>query len=59
MIVLGESNLVLELAFQQEEGDDADLIVRMAEEKRIALVIPACALFEPYETPVCKRHPSQ
>jgi hypothetical protein len=24
MIVLGESNLVLELAFQQEEGDDAD-----------------------------------
>jgi hypothetical protein len=29
MIVLVESNLVLELAFQQEEGDDADLIVRM------------------------------
>ncbi len=50
MIVLAESNFVLELAFQQKEAQEAGRIVEMAEGKRIELVIPACALFEPHET---------
>jgi predicted nucleic acid-binding protein len=50
MIVLIEANFVLELAFQQEEADEADRVVTFAETGRIQLVVPACALFEPYET---------
>lgn len=55
MIVLAESNFVLELALQQEELDEADRLVAMAEAREIELVIPACALFEPYETLVRRR----
>jgi hypothetical protein len=50
MIVAVESNFVLELALRQEEAADADRIVKLAETSKIQLVIPACALFEPYET---------
>jgi hypothetical protein len=50
MIVLAESNFVLELAFQQEEQDEVERLVVMAEAREVELVIPACALFEPYET---------
>lgn len=50
MIVLAESNFVLELALQQEERDEVERLVAMAEARRIGLVVPACALFEPYET---------
>jgi hypothetical protein len=50
MIVLAESNFVLELALQQEERDEVERLVAMAEARRIELVVPACALFEPYET---------
>lgn len=50
MIVAVESNFVLELALRQEEAADADRIVKLAETSNIQLVIPACALFEPYET---------
>jgi hypothetical protein len=55
MIVLGESNFVLELAFQQEEARDVESIVVLAEHRAIELVIPACALNEPYETLVRRR----
>jgi predicted nucleic acid-binding protein len=55
VIVLAESNFVLELALQQEELAEADRLVAMAEAREIELVIPACALFEPYETLVRRR----
>jgi len=45
-----ESNFVLELTFRQEELTDCARILALAEQKAIHLVIPACALFEPYET---------
>ncbi len=56
MIVLAESNFVLELAFQQDELDEVEWLVTMAEAQKIELVIPACALFEPYETVVRRRN---
>ena len=50
MIVLAESNLVLELALQQEQSSEVESIVALAEAKQIELVIPACAFTEPYQT---------
>ena len=50
MIVLAESNFVLELAFQQEQSGEVECIVAFAEANRIELVIPACAFTEPYQT---------
>ncbi len=50
MIVGVESNFVLELTFRQEEAAECTRILTFAEQKVIQLVIPACALFEPYET---------
>jgi predicted nucleic acid-binding protein len=50
MIVGVESNFVLELTFRQEEARDCARILELAEQQAIQLVIPACALFEPYET---------
>jgi predicted nucleic acid-binding protein len=55
MIVLAESNFVLEAAFQQEECADVEKIVARAEAQLIELVIPACALTEPYETLIRRR----
>jgi hypothetical protein len=43
MIVLAESNLVLELAFQQEQSSDVEGIVALAEAQQIELLVPACA----------------
>jgi predicted nucleic acid-binding protein len=50
MIVLAESNFVLELAFQQEQSNEVEGIVALAEARRIELRIPACAFTEPYQT---------
>jgi len=50
MIVLAESNFVLELAFKQEQSDEVENIVALAKAGRIELVIPACAFTEPYQT---------
>jgi predicted nucleic acid-binding protein len=50
MIVLAESNFVLELALRQEQFEHAERILRLAEEKHIRLVVPACSLIEPYQT---------
>ncbi len=55
MIVAVESNFVLELTYRQEEAQDADGIIALAEARRIELVIPACCLFEPYETLIRRR----
>jgi predicted nucleic acid-binding protein len=50
MICGVESNFVLELAFRHEEAIHCTHLLTLAEQKAIQLVIPACALFEPYET---------
>lgn len=55
MIVLVESNFVIEFAQRQAEIVDAERIVALAEDQEIELAIPACALFEPYETLVRRR----
>ena len=55
MIVLVESNFVIEFAQRQSEIADAERIVTLAEDREIELAIPACALFEPYETLVRRR----
>lgn len=56
MIVIGESNLVLELALHQEDSEDVERLVALAEARHIQLVIPACALFEPHETLIRRRN---
>src|SRR5262245_6794909 len=50
MIVAVETNFVLQLALEQEEGAEARSMLNLAARGQIRLVIPACALFEPYET---------
>jgi hypothetical protein len=55
MIVVVESNFVLELALGQEEAVEAEFMVAWAACRVIRLVIPGCALFEPYETLVRRR----
>jgi hypothetical protein len=55
MIVVVESNFVIEFAFRQAEFADAEHIVILAEQRAIELAVPACALFEPYETLVRRR----
>jgi predicted nucleic acid-binding protein len=50
MIVLAESNFILEIALRQEEAADAERILALAASNAIRLVIPACCLFEPYWT---------
>jgi predicted nucleic acid-binding protein len=50
VIILAESNLVLELALQQEQFEHAERILQLAEEKHLQLVVPACSLMEPYQT---------
>ena len=55
MIVMVESNFVLELALQQEESEEGERILRLAEAAAIELIVPACALSEPYETLIRRR----
>lgn len=55
MIVIVESNFVLELAFEQEEVGAAERMIALASEREIELVVPACSLFEPFETLVRRR----
>jgi hypothetical protein len=55
MIVLVESNFVLELAFRQEEVAQTERLMELAAQRRIELVIPGCALFEPFETLIRRR----
>jgi predicted nucleic acid-binding protein len=50
VIVLAESNFVLELALQQEQFEHAQKILELAEEKHLQLFVPACSLLEPYQT---------
>ena len=50
MNVYVESNFVLELALLQQESASGEAILRLGEERRVHLVVPAYALVEPYET---------
>lgn len=50
MIVLAESTSCDGLALQREEFEDAERLVKLAEEGRIQLVIPAFSFAEPYQT---------
>ena len=55
MNVYVESNFVLELALLQEQSASGEAILRLGEEHRVHLVVPAYALVEPYET-LARRH---
>ena len=44
MILLVESNFVLELAFRQEQVANVERLIELAAQRRIELVIPGCAL---------------
>jgi hypothetical protein len=46
MIVIAETNFLIELALQQSEAQQVEAIVRLAEEQRIGLAIPAFAFVE-------------
>jgi predicted nucleic acid-binding protein len=50
-----ESNFVLELALVQEQHASCEALLRLCEEGRIQLAIPAYSLAEPYET-LTRRH---
>jgi len=41
MIVIAETNFLIELALQQSEAQHAEGLVRMAESRRIGLAVPA------------------
>jgi hypothetical protein len=47
--VYAESNYVLELAFQQEQSDDCEQILLLAEARRIQLLLPAYCFAESHE----------
>lgn len=49
MIVLVESNFILELALQRDEVEHVERIIAFAEEGGIQLVIPACAFAESFQ----------
>jgi predicted nucleic acid-binding protein len=55
VIVLAESNFVLELALRQEQFEHAERILLLAEEQQLRLVVPACSLIEPYQTLIRRR----
>jgi hypothetical protein len=48
MIVLAESNFVLELALRREEVEHAERILQFSESGQIELAIPACAIPESF-----------
>lgn len=50
MIVVGETNFVLELALNQDKFRSCHHLVSLAEKKEIEFLLPAYSLIEPYET---------
>lgn len=50
MRVYAESNFVLEVVLEQEQHASCEDLIRLAEEGRIELNIPAFSLFEPFTT---------
>lgn len=49
MNIYVETNFVLELAFEQEQSESCEQILKFAEIKKIKLIIPAYSLAEPHE----------
>jgi predicted nucleic acid-binding protein len=50
MILYAESNFLLEVVLEQEEVDPAEEILRLAEERKIEILLPTFSLIEPYWT---------
>jgi hypothetical protein len=50
MRVYAESNFVLELVLEHEQGTACEEVVCLAESRRVELALPAHALIEPYQT---------
>jgi predicted nucleic acid-binding protein len=50
MIVYIESNFILQLALQQEESEEAEAILKLAQSGDIELAFPAFAISEPFST---------
>jgi PIN domain. len=48
VIVAVETNFILQLALQQEQAEQAERILKLAEDKKIEIAIPACAFPEAY-----------
>jgi predicted nucleic acid-binding protein len=48
MIVYVESNFILELAYLQEEHENCERILKLAEAEKLQLIIPAFAIAEPF-----------
>ena len=48
MIVYVESNFILELAYLQEEHENCERILKLAEAETIRLIVPAFAIAEPF-----------
>jgi hypothetical protein len=55
MIVTVESNFVLEIALRQDEVAECERLIALAGTGSIRLAMPACSLFEPFETMVRRR----
>jgi predicted nucleic acid-binding protein len=55
VIVAAETNFVLELAFGHKEASECRRLIKLATNENMELVVPACSLFEPYETLVRRR----
>ncbi len=49
MNIYVETNFVLELAFEQEQSENCEQILELAETKKIKLILPAYSLAEPHE----------
>lgn len=49
MNVYVETNFVFELAFEQEQCESCEQLIRLAESNRIRLILPAYCLAEPHE----------
>lgn len=49
MNIYVETNFVLELAFEQEQSENCEQILQLAETKKIKLIVPAYSLAEPHE----------
>ncbi len=49
MNIYVETNFVLELTFEQEQSENCEQILELAETKKIKLILPAYSLAEPHE----------
>ena len=49
MNIYVETNFVLELAFEQEQSENCEQILQLAERNKIKLILPAYSLAEPHE----------